>query len=285
MSEQEQNITAENESVESSDNAGEAPTPEVTEGAAETSAEASPETQEEAQEKVNSSDETDEPTEAPAQPKETRAERRIRQLVDKNKDLSKKLEKLSEFESDQPFAKPLDDSPLITQEELVEGVDPKVLEERIESRIEAKVNATLSQKDRVERYRKDVEGAISDLEGTIKAVPELDEDSDSYDPVFAEAFLNTFNDVNYANGSFMPRRKASEIASSLKALAERSGTRKAAEVTAKVARQAQDSAIKPDASEPESADYELEQARQRATSTGRDEDWAKVLKRMTSLPK
>lgn len=282
MSEETKDVQAVNETVETN-SVEEAPTSEVSEETTASRTEVTDE-QEVAHEEVNNS-ESSETSDSVEQPKESRAERRIRQLVDKNKELHKKVEDLATFSSeDTPFNKKGRPEPLITQDEMETGVDPTVLEQRIEQRIADRVHKELANKERVNRYERDVSNAIKDLENTVESIPELNEESDSYDPAFADAFLNIYNDTNYVNGAFIPRRQASEIAKSLRNLADRKVTRETAKITGKMAQQAQGSVVAPTTTKGDDQNYAYEQAYETALQSGDEKDWAKVIKFRTSKP-
>jgi hypothetical protein len=205
--------------------------------------------------------------------KPTRAERRIQELVAKTKQQEELLEKLSE-------PNPGDwkgqlKEPLITPDEYQEGVDPKALEQRIEKRVAQTVQRTLAMSRQQEAYKGQLEAHTQDLQTVVDKYPELTED-----PALEEAFLDAYNDANYINGGFVPRKTPSEIAAKIMKIRDSVATKSAAQVSGKMAKHAAEQAVSPRASEVEEKDYEAEESYKKARSSrGNTEAWADYFKK------
>lgn len=233
---------------------------------------------------------TVEPTEQPTSDvqssedaKSPRAEKRIKKLLDERKALKSELEQVRAGSNPDPNKLPWElnkPEPLITQSDLENGIDPNLLEQRFDARMNQKLTEVLNQKEQLDKYRAEVSDHESDLRQVVASHPELNEDSDKYDADLAADFLERYQDANYLpNGGFYPRKKASEIATRLFKFTEKATAKKTAEITAKTVKQTEESALVPHASEDDGKDYELGRLQEEATETGSTEKWAEVLKR------
>lgn len=215
--------------------------------------------------------------------KSSRVEKRIKKLLDERKALKSELEQVRAGSNPDPNKLPWEidkPEPLITQSDLENGIDPTVLEQRFDARMNRKLAEVLTQKEQLDKYRAQVSDHESDLRAVVSKYPELDEDSAKYDADLAADFLERYQDANYLpNGGFVPRKKASEIAERLFKFTERATAKRTAEITAKTVKQTEESALVPHASEDDGKDYELGRLQEEATETGSTEKWAEVLKR------
>lgn len=257
------NISAESTPVESAETSS---VPEATE-----------ETPREAPEAVESSEEVESSPSREEERKPSRAERRIQELVAKTKQQEEILEKLQKPQNDW---KSQVREPLISPNEYQEGVDPNILEQRIEQRVAQSVQQQLAQREQLNAYKGQIEAHTRDLERVLEDYPELTED-----PALEEAFLEAYQDANYVNGGFVPRKTPSQIAASLRKVRDSVATRSTADISGKMAKHVAEQAVTPRASEVEEVDYERQESYRKArTSRGNTDAWADYLKK-TGLAK
>lgn len=213
--------------------------------------------------------------EKPQEPKLSRSERRIKQLLDEKRALKEEVEKLgSPKETTLPWEK---EQPMIDPNE--EYIDPVLLEQRLQSRVQKEVQKALEQQRNIESYRQSVSEHERGLEDVLKSHPELDDQSDKFDPDLATEFIERYQDANYLpNGTFHPRRSPSEIAEKVLNMRERLVAKKTSEITGKLVKQATESAVSPRPSEPENENHAIDQLYQNAVSSGDDSDWAAYFK-------
>jgi len=266
-----------NESVATPDNVEPTPSSEQPTEVSESTTEAATEV---TSESVAKEEQVASPAENVKNEKPTRSERRIRDLVNKNKAMTEELSKLNPSTS---VENPLDGGtavePLITPEEMAEGIDPAELERRMDIRTQRTVQNALRQRDQMEAFTTTVNTHVSDLESTVASHPELDSESDSYDPAMEKALLRRYEDANYNDkGQFSPKRKASEILSELMEFKQASVAKETAKISGTLAQQADESALAPSTSQAAAPDYEEAEAFEKARKSGSDDDWAKVLK-------
>lgn len=213
------------------------------------------------------------PSDGGEERKPSRAERRIQGLVAKIKEQREILERLQTPGPEDWRSQRRE--PLISPEEYQEGIDPKVLEQRIEQRVAQTVQQSLARQKQMDAYRGQIEAHQQDLQAVVEQYPDFAED-----PVLEEAFLDAYQDANYVNGGFVPRKSPSEIAAKLMRIKETVATKSAAEVSGKMAKHAADQAVTPRASEVEERNYEAEEVYKRARdSRGNTDTWAEYLKK------
>lgn len=204
--------------------------------------------------------------EAPKKP--TRAERRIPQLLEK-------LRSSGESKTDAPSLSQIlgPEQPLIRPDEYEQGVDPNELERRFQDARLRDREVTKRELRAEMSFEQSVKDNLSDVESTQK---ELEDEPEQIDRYVAEQYqaLN-FN----AQGQFVPRKKMSEILKDAKSIMEAYGVKAVSEVTGKMVKQAEESAVAPSRSGAQSRDYTAESQFEKARESGSMEDWAAVLKK------
>lgn len=222
--------------------------------------------------------------------KKTRLEKRIETLqgklegakTEEDRDRIKRLiEKLTEKK--QAGYVPFPKEPLIKPEDLETGVDPQELERRQALRefaLKEEIKQEIQAQNEVVNNIKD---HMRDYEETLKANPELDPNSPSYDKNLADFVAQQYFLANSVYNPFtgkselVPTIKTSQIYAQVKSLIEQERTKAQADVKGRLLNDYQSSAIPP--SPRPSIPEEDEQALfERAKSSGRVEDWAEVIK-------
>jgi hypothetical protein len=168
--------------------------------------------------------------------------------------------------------------PLFTQEELETGsIDPASLQQRLlqremqsEERIKQQVRADLEYRSTVQDHLADIE-KVSEEIAADPAIEKLV--SKQYDA------LNKMTDPRTGQEVFVPRVKMSEIYQEFKEALDKKTTAATADVQARVNAQANMQAVPPSVTNASTHDLEGQAALDKAMQTGRDEDWAEVLKR------
>lgn len=213
--------------------------------------------------------------------KPTRAEKRISQLTSKLKGAE---ERVKQYEATRDFLYE-DNEPLVRPEELEDGIDPKLLEQRLGSKVQTEVRKVLQQEAQKAQFRERINEHANDLEAVLTKYPVFDKDSDQYDELLENAFLERYDEVNYdQRGNFLGRKKGTEIADSMVRLYQRGGQIASSKVTGKLVEQASEQAITPNSSSESAGDFEVERLYSTALESGDEHDWAKVLKKRVSLP-
>ena len=153
--------------------------------------------------------------------------------------------------------------PLIRPEDLEAGVDPQELERRQQLRefaLKEEIKQELQMQNEIISAAKD---HMSDYEQTIKANPELDPNSPSFnkglaDYVTRQYFLanSVYNPMTGKN-EFVPLVKTSQIVNEVKNLINQERIRAQAEVKGRMASDIQNSAVPP-TSQPQEGEVDLE---------------------------
>lgn len=202
----------------------------------------------------------------------TRYERRIDKLVGKLKEQSNPKTNNEAF--DEIFKA---NESLIKPEDYEMGLNPEDLDKRMEARRLADREQIKREIQAEQDYRNTVNEHLTDIDTVQQELG----DNEILDGLVARLYdeANKMIDPTTGQAIFVPRVKMSDIYKDVKAAMDKNSTKAAAEVQAKVMEQASDQAVPPSVSKGSSTNLEAEAALEKARSTGRDEDWAEVLKR------
>lgn len=188
-------------------------------------------TQDDSVEHKAQSSESSENEEQSQERKQTRSERRVNQLLEKLK------------EKPQPQNRSLygDDQPLINDDELETGIDPKALEQRVSDRINNATERTRAQIKAEIAYENEVNNHLSDIDVASKDL----------DPAIEKLAVRQYEALNYTLNPytgekvFVPTVKFSEIVKSVQADLENITSSRMAQSAQRVAQMAQQSAVSP----------------------------------------
>lgn len=184
----------------------------------------------------------------------SRLDKRIEQLEEKGSRIGKTLEKLKqvanqgEAKTGLPPELQQNAEPLIKPGE--EEIAPEDLEQRIAQREQLQKEAIKREIRAEMEWRQGVKNHLDDLE-KIKEIPELNKDSDKYDPkleaLVAEEYevRNTVVDPMSGQRVFVPRVTATEIYKKFKDLLDKKKDEGATETAGKLVEQISQSAVAP----------------------------------------
>ncbi|MBI5954452.1 MAG: hypothetical protein HY865_22575 [Chloroflexi bacterium] len=151
------------------------------------------------------SEETEDQSGQEAKP--TRVERRINSL----------LSKVKEVGANQTQQPPVHEQPLVTQEEREQGVvDPNLLEQRIQSQIDARVQKALQ----VETVKREYVSSVKEHQLDLEGVKDIDPDLEAEAATEYEAINYQINPFT-GQKEFVPAVKFSEIVSKIQSRAEK----------------------------------------------------------------
>ena len=173
-----------------------------------------------------------EATNSEAERKPTQAERRIRDLVQENKRLKE--------QSNQPiFADP---SLQLPQYEPGEEILPERLQQDVVQT--ANAIASLQTQNQIQQFEART-NLDRDVEVLSTKYPELDETSSSYNPVIEEKIEAAFKARAFKNGQLDPSVRLADVAKDFIDVARSAATKSSADIKNAVAKQADESAIRP----------------------------------------
>lgn len=242
---------------------------------------AQPETQESTEtESVSADSRVAEPEAKPeGERKQTRAEKRLHDLLAKTKSVSAPQKGV-------PQGFPYDNAPppLITKEDLENGIDPAVIEARQRQReqlIQAQTTqGAIAQMEQRFELKQTINTHLSDLEATKSALEQ--EKNEDLKDVIAEEYqmLNYVIDPQTGQEVFYPRVKMSDLYAKYKKILSTKVSAQVAENKVKMSDIASESAVLPRATDDVTAQEENDsQEFSRAQSSGKLSDWAAVLKK------
>jgi len=205
--------------------------------------------------------------------KPSRLEKRVKQLEEKRGKIDDTLKRLKSVAQFHQEGKPVDrlpwevgaSEPLIKPEEYVEGIDPKVLEERLSRQRLADKEAIKKEVIAEFEYKSKIQDHLNDVED-CKKIPELDEKSEKYDPELASLVVEQYNLANsvydpFSGGRvFIPKVKMSEIYNRYKPVIEKWRTKGEVQATQKVVEQIGETAVAP-SSQKKTSEPSLEEMR------------------------
>lgn len=227
----------------------------------------------------------------PEEKKSTRAERRVHQLLGK---LQGKDEGQVQPEAQRSQTNTVSDvlglgqTPPWWQQQQEQSslfqpgteVSPEQLEQEINRRAataaELQLRRILSERDQQHEYKARVQDYTGDLERVIAEAPEFNDDQDRE---FEKRFVDLYESLNFDNGQFAPRKKASAIYESLLSVRNSGRTSGQKETTARMAESQAQQAIAPTGGTSDKQSSELDTLRENALESGSDEAWAAYLKR------
>jgi hypothetical protein len=169
---------------------------------------------------------------------------------------------------------------LFTQDEIDQGViaDPKQFQERIDRRAEKKAQELFERKQREAEYRQTVQSHVSELE-------EVQNIEEFQDKEVLDKYLDFYEKVNYLGDQFVGRVTPKELADVFLTSANRIADRKSSNITSKMINQAVNEGVtSSDTHSGSSQSNNLEGLKQKAFSTGSEEDWNSYLKAKLSSP-
>lgn len=173
-----------------------------------------------------------EETTSEAERKPTRAEKRIRDLVEENK-------RLKEQSYQQPFADP---SLQFPQYAPGEEIQPERLQQDVVQT--ANAIASLQTQNQIQQFE-----ARANLDRDIEVLPakfpELDENSPNYNPVLEEKIEAAYKARAFKNGQLDPSVRLADVAKDFIDVARSAATQSSAEMKNAVAKQADESAVRP----------------------------------------
>lgn len=167
-----------------------------------------------------SSGETGDQSELEQVDKPSRIERRIKQLSSK----------VREYGESQAHPQPAyqREQPLISDEEREAGsVDPDILEQRIQGRVQAEVQRQLT----LERSRQQYESAVREHQADLDSIKDIDPDLEAEAVAQYEALNYRINPFT-GRQEFVPAVKMSEIIAKIEARAEKIAAKKAEAIAA-----------------------------------------------------
>lgn len=223
--------------------------------------------------------------------KPSRLERNLYKNIEKRKE-AERLAKEKEEELDrmlqyvtsnrqnpQPNADDQSDD-LFTQDEIDQGViaDPKQFQERIDRRAEKKAQELFERKQREAEYRQTVQSHVSELE-EVQSIEEFQ------DKEVLDKYLDFYEKVNYLGDQFVGRVSPKELADVFLTSANRIADRKSSNITSKMINQAVNEGVtSSDTHSGSSQSNNLDGLKQKAFSSGSEEDWNNYLKAKLSSP-
>ena len=170
--------------------------------------------------------------------KPTRAERRIRDLVEENKRLK---------EQTNPFSSP-EPSLQFPQYEPGEEIQPERLQQDVVQT--ANAIAQLQTQNQIQQFE-----ARSNLDKDVEILPtkypELDENAPNYNPVLEEKISEAYKARAFKNGQLDPTVRLADVAKDFIDVARSAAKQSSAEMKNAVAKQADESAIRPTGSNKE----------------------------------
>lgn len=173
-----------------------------------------------------------EATESEAERKPTRAEKRIRDLVEENK-------RLKEQSYQQPYA---DQSLQMPQYAPGEEIAPERLQQDVVQT--ANAIASLQTQNQIQQFE-----ARTNLDRDVEVLPtkypELDENSSTYNPVLEEKIEAAFKARAFKNGQLDPTVRLADVAQDFIDVARSAATKSSADIKNAVAKQADESAVRP----------------------------------------
>jgi len=216
----------------------------------------------------------------------TRSEKRIHQLLDKLQDRG------PEVPADAQQAQPNTVSDVLGTpnlpwwngaSQLTPGseVTPEQYEADVSKRAAQVTGWMLAQHDTQNAYK----GKIKEYAEDLEKITEAPEFNDKYDKRFDEEFSKLYADLNFnEKGMFVGKVKASEIYKRLNTLKDSARTEGQAETSLSMARLASNGAVMPTAGTSNRTNADAEEVFEKATRSGKPEDWAEVLKGRVKLP-
>lgn len=181
-------------------------------------------------------DATDTEEQSEPERKPTRAEKRIRDLVEENKRLKE--------QSNQPF--PNEPSLQFPQYEPGEEIQPERLQQDVVQT--ASAIASLQTQNHIQQFE-----ASSNLDRDIELLPakypELNEESSNYNPVLEEKISEAYKARAFKNGQLDPTVRLADVAKDFIDVARSAATQTSAEMKNAVAKQADESAVRPTGSQ------------------------------------
>jgi hypothetical protein len=214
----------------------------------------------------------------------SRAEERIRELTGKLKEAKQageqaQFQQPSQAGGDLPWAER--EEPMVQPgQELTPEEYQRHVNARAARLAELKVRQVLQQEKQRSSQSKAINDWVSDAENLQRDVKILDKESDEYDPDIAESFSRLVARANRTpDGQAVPMNKPSELWEDFQKALKKEGTKRAGQVSASLAKQQAESATPPSQSVKGSKDYEDEELFNKAKESGRDEDWAQVIKK------
>lgn len=173
-----------------------------------------------------------EATDSEAERKPTRAEKRIRDLVEENK-------RLKEQSYQQPYA---DQSLQMPQYAPGEEIAPERLQQDVVQT--ANAIASLQTQNQIQQFE-----ARTNLDRDVEVLPtkypELDENSPTYNPVLEEKIEAAFKARAFKNGQLDPTVRLADVAQDFIDVARSAATKSSADIKNAVAKQADESAVRP----------------------------------------
>lgn len=183
-----------------------------------------------------------EATNSEAERKPTRAERRIRDLVEENKRLKE--------QSNQPLY--ADPSLQLPQYEPGEEIQPERLQQDVVQTASAIAN--LQTQAQIQQFE-----ARSNLDRDVEVIttkyPELNEDSPEYNPVLEEKIEAAFKARAFKNGQLDPTVRLADVAKDFIDVYQSAATKSSADIKNAVAKQADESAVRPTGSNKAERDF------------------------------
>ncbi len=217
-------------------------------------------------EEVNSS--------ADGQKQPTRRDKRIQKLIEKLKTKDAPV-------TDQEFAKALGidpNAPLINQNEIEQGIDPAVLENRQRQRemlVERRAkNSAIAEIE----FKGAVKDHLADAEQTLEKL----KDDEILDELVADQYhaLNYITDPFSGKEYFVPKVKMSDIYAKQQKMLEQKIARATADTSARLSDQSQEGAVRQSATGDSGEDHDLDASFQDAKESGSTEKWAQYLKKL-----
>lgn len=228
---------------------------------------------EETQEETDDTSSSREQEGGDTEEKKSRYERRVDKLVSKLKAQSenKATEASSDIFGDEPLVRPEDYENGLSEQELEQRLMARSIQEKEQIKRELKAEA---------EYERNVADHIADIDSVQSRLG----DNKDLDYLVAQQYeaLNYLTDPRTGQTVFIPRVKMSEIYAKLERVIDKKSTQAAADVSGKLADQIGEQAVPSSVSSNSNPDLEGQAAFEKASSTGRDEDWAEVLKRRLS---
>lgn len=208
-----------------------------------------------------------------------RSEKRIHQLLDKLKAVGQQTEEkyrssTSETQAvSQPGFQPKDFS---LDTDFVPGREYTVEEmnQIIDSRVNSRIQTALSQKDEVDKVRVATDKYADEMEWLMREAPELK--NPDFDIRLSEMIVKINSDER---GNFLPKMSPKEIYQSLKEIIDKAKVEGLAKASADLHESKEQGAVAPGSGKTQSQDYEADALFDKASDTGRTEDWAELLKK------
>lgn len=206
--------------------------------------------------------------------KPTRRDKRIHKLIEKLKTKDAPV-------SEQDFARTLGidpNAPLISKEDVEQGIDPVVLERKQRQRellVEQRAkNSAIAEIE----FKGAVKDHLSDAEQTLEKL----KDDDILDEIVADQYraLNYFTDPYSGKEYFVPKVKMSDIYAKQQKLLEQKIAKATADTSARLSQTDQESAVRPSATGDSGKNHDLETSFNEAKDSGSTEKWAAHLKKL-----